>query len=131
MRSLLAASVILLVSVSTAWSVCCPKLEFDEGVEDMAGLVRSCGDIATSATKVILPNLSIYKISADEYVFVHDVMGCIKTVFRAEDLFLSNDNNDVARRVLLTSSNTANISISWDHNDLVFYYSAIRNEASD
>lgn len=123
---ILAPANALLLSASVAWPICCPKLDFTEGVEDWQGLRESCHELkATSATKVSLGALSIYKISPDEYVFVHDAMGCLDTILRAEVLFLSNAGADTERGVLLTSSANANISISWNSEELVFYYTAI------
>ena len=126
-----AAVLVLLVSAAMAWAVCCPELDFAYGTEDREGLAQSCGYSETdAATRLSLDALTIYRVSTDEFVFVHDRVGCIGPVFKADALFVSDLGRAEGRSVLLTSSETANVSISWDENDLVFYFSVIQERKS-
>lgn len=125
------ATLALIVSATTAYAVCCPELDFAYGTEDREGLAQSCGYTETElATRLSLDALTIYKVSPDEFVFVHDRVGCFGPVFKADALFVSDLGRAEGRGALITATETANVSISWDDNDLVFYFSAIQEEKS-
>jgi hypothetical protein len=118
----------LFVMTSSAWPTCCAELDFSVGQLDRNQLESACGALgASDATAVSWGAATIFRIEPDHYIFVHDEIGCIPTVFQTAKWFITDDPNSRDRRVLITSLDEpyANLSVSWDENDFVVSYSAI------